>query len=254
MRNRSNLLVLLGIAFFVVGGIIVYVLTNDSDDGGSAVPSAVQPVTVVVATHDIPADTKAGDAIDDGWLQEKQVPVGALLPGAIQSLAQLQGATFIQGFADGAQIVSSGLQSLQRGYDLPEGYEAIAVDLSFVQGVAGYVNVGDRINVYAAYGTQYLIDGATLPHAELLLTNVRVLDVSQTVPTNGVQADGPRAAGGSIQMLLAVRTVDAEKLVFGTNFESLYATLVRDDAGPSAPTDGVNGDNILAIDPATSAA
>ena len=61
MRNRSNLLVLLGIAFFVVGGIIVYVVTNGDDGGGGS--AAVNQTTVVVATHDIANGAKADDEI-----------------------------------------------------------------------------------------------------------------------------------------------------------------------------------------------
>lgn len=247
MRNRSNLLVLLGIAFFVVGGIIVYVLTSD-DDGGT--PTASSPVTVVVATHDIAPGTKADDAIEQGDVKATKVPAGLLQPGAVQSLDQLEGATFNQGFAADQQITTGGVASLNRGYAVPAGYEAIAVRLTFPAGGAGYVTTGDRINVYAAYSPAYPIKGATLPRAELLLTNVQVLDASQTIPANGVQTDASqRASGDDIVYLLAVKTADAEKLVFDTQFESLYATLVADDAAPAGPTEGQSGDTILSVEP-----
>lgn len=253
MRNRSNLLVLLGIAFFVVGGIIVYVLTNDDDGGGSA--SGSESVTVVVATTDIAAGSRADDVIKDGGVKETRVPAGTMVAGAIQSVNQLEGATFIQGFAAEQQLTSTGLQNVQRGYDLPDGYEAIAVKLTFPQGVAGYVNAGDQVNLYGVYGPQYPIKGATLPRAELLLTNVRVLDTSLTIPTNGVQQDASaRPAGSDVVYLLAVKTVDAEKVVFGASFEQLYATLVNSDAAPSGPTEGQSGDNILAVEPNVAAA
>jgi Flp pilus assembly protein CpaB len=252
VRNRSNLLVLLGIAFFVVGGIIVYALTSDDDDGGS---SGSQTVTVVVATKDIAAGSQANDVVDDGAVEEKRIPVDQLTAGAIQSVNQLEGATFLQGFAADQQLTSAGVQSLQRGYDLPDGYEAIAVRLTFPQGVAGYVNTGDLINLYGVYGPQYPIEGATLPRAELLLTNVRVLDTSLTIPTNGVQQDASaRGTGDDIVYLLAVRTADAEKVVFGVSFEQLYATLVAPDAAPAGPTGGESGDTILAVEPNDAAA
>jgi Flp pilus assembly protein CpaB len=253
VRNRSNLLVLLGIAFFVVGGIIVYVLTSDDDDGSGA--SGSETVTVVVATKDIPAGSLANDVLADGGVKETRVPAAALQAGAIQSVNQLEGATFIQGFAGDQQIIGAGLQSLQRGYDLPDGYEAIAVKLNFQQGVAGYVNAGDLVNLYGVYGPQYPIEGATLPRAELLLTNVRVLDTNLTIPTNGVSQDASARAGGQdVVYLLAVRTVDAEKVIFDTSFEALYATLVNGDAAPAGPTEGQSGDSILAVEPNVAAA
>jgi Flp pilus assembly protein CpaB len=247
VRNRSNLLVLLGIAFFVVGGIIVYVLTND-DDGGA--PTASSPVTVIVATHDISSGTKADDAIEQGDVKATKVPAGLLVPGAVQSLEQLKGATFAQGFAADQQITTGGVASLNRGYTVPEGYEAIAVRLSFPAGGAGYVNTGDRINLYGVYSSAYPIKGVTTPRAELLLTNVLVLDANMTIPANGVQSDASqRPAGDDIVYLLAVKTADAEKVVFNTSFENLYATLVADDAAPAGPTPGQSGDTILSVEP-----
>ena len=257
MRNRSNLLVLLGIAFFVVGGIIVYVLTND-DGGGSGTSSANETV-VVVATHDIPSGAKGSDEIANGGLKEVHVPAGALVPNAIQGLQLLEGATFVQAFADDSQIINTGVQSLKRGYDLPEGFEAIAVSLDFPAGVAGYVNPGDRVNIYGSF-TKLTSGGAAIPngeHAQLMMTNTRVLDVNQAIPAAGTPAEGTatnRQAGGSIIVLLAVKTADAERLVYMAQGQAVYATLVRDDAPPAGPSDGANAGNVLSIDRATSAA
>jgi pilus assembly protein CpaB len=258
VRNRSNLLVLIGIAFFVVGGIIVYVVSNgDDDDGGS---TAVGQTTVVVATHDIPANAKASEEIENGGLKEKKVSVGAVVPGAVQTLQQLRGATFVQAFADGDQILGTGVLALNRQYEVPEGFEAIAVSLNFPQGVAGYVNPGDRVNLYGSFKALNPQTGQTVVNGEmakLLMTNVRVLDVSKTIPTNGVTSDPnvptSRGGDGSIVMLLAVRSADAERIVFMEEGQALYATLVREDAAPAGPTDGATAQNILTLDPATSA-
>lgn len=245
MRNRSNLLVLLGIAFFVVGGIIVYVLTDDDDEGGGS----SERVTAIVGTVDIPAGTLADDLIEQGRLVQRELPAGQLPPGAVQSVNQLQGATFVQGFAEGQPITSSGLQSLNRTFEVPEGYEALAVQVDFVAGTAGYVSPGDRINVYGTFSSPPL--GANTPRAELLLTNVEVLDVNLTIPARRGQVDSgaPRASGENITFLLAVRTVDAEKLIYATEFQGLYATLTADDAPPAGPTPGRDGDTILEVEP-----
>ena len=250
MRNRSNLLVLLGIAFFVVGGIIVYVLTGDDNGSGSG-SSTQGPVTVIVATADIPAGSLANEAIDQGALKETQVPVGQLSPGAVQSLNQLEGATFTQGFAKDQQILSAGLQSLNRAFKVPEGFEAISVQIDFVAGGAGYVSAGDRINLFGAYGSNYPIEGKTVPRAELLLTNIQVLDVDLTIPSRRGSTDPnvARATGDTVTYLLAVRTADAEKIVFTTEFESLYVTLTADDAPPAGPTPGSSTDNALSVEP-----
>ena len=250
MRSRSNLLVLLGVAFFIVGGVIVYLLTDDDGDGGGG---TVAPVSVVVGSGDIQAGSLADELIEAGQLREVQIPADQLTPGAVQSLNQLAGATFVQGFAEDQQITTSGLQLVNRTFEIPEGFEAVAVQIDFVAGAAGYVNPGDLVNLYGVIsGTA---GGAVTPRAELLLTNVEVLDVDLTIPPRRGQATDPaapaaqRASGSTVTYLLALRTDDAEKIIFATEFESLYATLTADDAPPAGPTPGRDPDTILQEEP-----
>lgn len=249
MRRRSNLLVLLGIAFFVVGGLIVFLLTDD-EDGPEA--GDVQATTVVVGTEDIPAGALADDLIEAGTITTVEVAPTEMTPGAVQSLQQLSGATFVQGFAANQQITSAGLQLQSRTFEVPEGHEAVAVQIDFVAGAAGYVSPGDRINLYGLF--RAAAGGALTPRAELLLTNVEVLDVNLTIPPRrGTTADSsaaaPRAAGSDVTYLLALRTDDAEKVIYMTEVESLYATLTVDEAPPAGPTAGRDADTILAVEP-----
>lgn len=253
MRRRSNLLVLLGIAFFLVGGLLVYLLTDDDDEGGGG--GEAQPVTVVVATEDISAGTLADDLIESGRLQTVEVDANQVIPGAVQSVNQLAGATFIQGFAADQQITTAGLQLQSRTFTVPEGFEAVAVQLDFVDGGAGYVSQGDRINLYGIYTTS--AGDAAVPRAELLLTNVEVLDVDLTIPprrgsqqaTDPATATTPRASAEAVTYLLAMRADDAEKAIYTTEFAKLYATLTADEAPPAGPTEGRDGVNILAEEP-----
>ncbi len=243
MRGRSNLLVLLGIAFFVVGGIIVFLLTDDDDGGGAA-----GPVPVVVSSVDVPAGTLANDLIEQGRLKQVEVSADELVPGAIQSLNQLSDATFVQGFAANQQLTSGGLQLQNRTFEVPEGFEAVAIQVDFVEGGAGYVTPGDHINLYGTFDTQYPI-GQPAPRAQLLLSNVEVLDVNLSIPPRrGTTGDATvaRASTDTVTFLIALRTADAEKVIYNAEFQGIYASLVADDAPPAAGTPGRDGDNILA--------
>jgi pilus assembly protein CpaB len=253
VRNRSNLLVLLGIAFFVVGGVIVYLLTGDDDDGGTDA-GATGPAIVIVGSDDIPAGSLADELIEAGRLKAIEVAPSAVTPGAIRSVNQLAGATFIQGFAADQQITSSGVQLQNRTFEVPEGFEAIAVQIDFVPGGAGYVSEGDRINLYGIFET--ITGDLPVPRAELLLTNVEVLDVDLTIPprrgtapADATQPAAQRATSTAVTYLLAVRADDAEKVIYATEFESIYATLTGDEAPPAGPTPGRDGSSILAEEP-----
>jgi Flp pilus assembly protein CpaB len=244
VRGRSNLLVVLGIAFFVVGGIIVFLLTDDDDGGGSS-----RPVPVVVSSVDVEAGTLANDLIDQGRLREVKVPADQLVPGAIQSVNQLKDATFVQGFAANQQLTSGGLQLQNRTFEVPAGFEAVAIQVDFVAGGAGYVNPGDFVNLYGTYDTQYPLD-QPVPRAQLLLSNVQVLDVDLTVPprrgTSSADPNVARTSTDSVTFLLALQAPDAEKVIYNTEFQGLYASLVAKDAPPVSGTPGRAGDNILA--------
>ena len=244
MRSRSNLLVVLGIAFFVVGGVIVWLITSDDDDGGA---EAAERVTVVVASTDISAGDLADELIADNKLREEEIDPAQLVAGAIGSLNQIAGATFTQGFQADQQIASTGLQlNPPRTYTIPKGFDAVALQLDFVPGVAAYVSPGDRINLYGTVaGTR----------AELVLTNVEVLDVNRTIParrgtaTDPNAADAGRASTDAVTYLLALRPDDVEKVIFLTDSAGLYATLVAEDAAPAGPTSGQDPRTVFQEEP-----
>ena len=248
MRSRSNLLVLLGIAFFVVGGVIVYLLTSDDGGGGSSAGGAGQ-VTIVVATDDVEPGALADELIAAGKLRTDEVAATAAPSGAVGSLNQLAGATFVQGFAAGQPITSIGLQLQSRTFEVPEGFDAVAVQLDFVGGAAGYVDAGDRINLYAALRST--LASPDLWRAELLLSNVEVLDVNLTIPPrrgtapDSAGATAQRSSSSEITYLLALRPGDVEKVVWATEFEGLYASLTATDAAPAGPTPGRDLGNVL---------
>ncbi|MEX2293199.1 MAG: Flp pilus assembly protein CpaB [Acidimicrobiales bacterium] len=247
MRRPPNLLVLLGVAFFVVGTLSVYVLTNDSD-GTSDGPAG--PVPVVVGTQDIAAGSLADELIASGRLVTIEVPANQLTPGAVQSLNQLAGAEFLQGFAKDQQINSTGLRLKNPSIIVPAGFQAVAVQIDFVPAAAGYVTPGDRINLYGVYATP--TGNRPTPRVELLLTNVEVLDVDLTIPARDTTATGDgaqRASGSTVTYLLALRTLDAEKVIYTTEFARFYASLTAVDAPPSGPTPGRDADNVLAEEP-----
>ena len=203
---------------------------------------------MVVATTDIAAGEPGRRAHRrEQAPQAEEIDASQLVAGAIGSLNQLAGAMFTQGFAADQQITSAGVQ-LQppRTFTIPEGFEAVAVQLDFVPGVAGYVNAGDRINLY---GTD------RHGRAELVLTNVEVLDVDLTIPprrgtaTDPSTSRRPRASAGAVTYLLALRADDVEKVVYLTEFAGLYASLVPDEAPPAGPTPGRDGSDILEEEP-----
>jgi Flp pilus assembly protein CpaB len=258
--RRSNLLVLAGIAFFVVGVVIVALLSRDSGNG-SARPAGT--VDVLVAKEDIPAGTNGDDAITK--VEVRRVNASDRQPDALSTPSQLSNQIFTLKFSKSEQIRSGGLKvrSISPSVQVPDGKEAVAVDVSFVAGGAGYLAPGDLVNVYQVIPAPVqggAADVPASPRTQLVLTKVKVIDVQQQVAALGASTPAsnqtgivsrPSATADHLTVLLALDSVDTEKVIFGstTTGISLYLTRVGDQAAPSGPTPGRDYTNIFGESP-----
>ncbi len=262
--RRSNQLVFAGIAFFVLGAAVVFLLR----DSGNGTSSSEGTTAVLFAKQDIQTGQLGEDIKNQ--VEVKQIPLSQKLPDALISPSQLSNQRTTQLFAKGDQIRFAGLavQSLLSGTTtVGKGKEAVPVQVPFVSGGAGYIAPLDLVNVYLVIPdlVKTLNDNGTSvsgklpyssPRVELLLTNVKVLDVStqiaplnsQTVSTVPGAASTTRSTGsGQLVLLLELDPFDAEKVIFGSQVQSnfLYVTRVNKDATPSPATRGRDYVNIL---------
>jgi Flp pilus assembly protein CpaB len=112
-------------------------------------------------------------------------------------------------------------------FTIPEGKQAVAVQVPYVAGLAGYAKAGDVVNVYATVEKgQPNTDPP--PLAKLILPAVEVLAVT---------GPGPGAGAGAATYLLALNATQAEQAIFFSRFESLWMTLVP-KGQPAATTTG----------------
>jgi Flp pilus assembly protein CpaB len=262
-------MVLAGIAFFVVGASIVFLVSRNDTSGTSGAPQADE-VDVVVAKDTISIGTNGDDVLSQNLYDIKRVPVSTKLPDALLSPSELSNTIVTRQFTKGEQITRGGLDTrsqLSSVIQIPDGYEAVPVAADFVAGGAGYLAPGDLVNVYAVInptseivptgadvsgnsgtgGTSVALDYA-IPRVELLLTNVEVLDVQTEIApfrasTSANEGDTTAAratTGTTMTVLLAVVTTDAEKLIFQSAIDTnaLYLSRVGDKAAPAGPTPG----------------
>jgi hypothetical protein len=111
------------------------------------------------------------------------------------------------GAANGASLV------------IPADHQAMAVQVPFVQGLAGYAKAGDVVNVYGEFRTVPLNAAPEDPVAKLVLQKVKVLAVN------------PGADGGQATYILSVSTSDAEAIQYLSTFQKIWLTLARSDQG-----------------------
>jgi Flp pilus assembly protein CpaB len=233
MGKRSNLIVTLGLAVFIVGAAATYLVVRNSDDGSS---SGAGRTTVLVADKPIPAGTTGANAVNQGLVKNKSIDATARPATAVADVSQLAGKTVTLGISEGAILTLDQFQTAQTRIGtltIPEGKTAVALELSNVPGVAGFAGAGDRINIYG------VVKAGVDPRnpagaAHLIMQNTEVLNVNGTT----LAATQGQPGGPGLLYLLAVTPVEAERLIYLSTFESLYFSLVSKDAAPVGPTPG----------------
>lgn len=235
MGKRSNLIVTLGLAVFIVGAAATYLVVRNSDDG---VTASAGKTPVLVAAKPIPAGTTGTNVVTQGMIESKAVSIDAKPASAITDASQLAGKTVTLGVAEGQiltleqfQVAQTRIGTLQ----IPEGKTALALQLGNVPGVAGFAGAGDHINVYG------VVKPGSDPKnpqgaAHLIMQNTEVLNVNGAT----LAATQGQPGGTGLVYLLAVSAEEAERLVYLSSFESLYFSLVSKGAAPVGGTPGAS--------------
>ena len=235
MGKRSNLIVTLGLAVFIVGAAATYLVVRNSDDGAS---SSATKVPVLVATQPIPAGTLGSKVVTGGMIKTKSVDIASKPASALTDASQLAGKTVTLGVAEGQVLTLDQFQQAQTRIGtlkIPDGKTALALQLANVPGVAGFAGAGDHINIYG------VVKAGSDPKqpsgmVHLIMQGTEVLNVNGAT----LAAAQGQPGGTGLVYLLAVTPVEAERLIYLSTFEALYFSLVSKDAAPSAPTPGSN--------------
>ncbi len=235
MAKRSNLIMTIGVAVFVLGaGATFFVVRSGGGDSKKA--SASGPV-VLYAAKDIPSGTTGASAFDGGLVKSRPADAKTRPAHALTDTSQLSGTKAVTAVAAGTVLTTDQFvvpQTSLGTVKIPSGKTALALQLNWIPGVAGFVASGDHIDVFAVAK-----DGPDAPGAKLIMQNTEVLSVSPS----GTAAQA--AATVSPTYLLAVSPAEAERLVYLTTFQQLYFSLVSKDAAASGPTPGTDAADAL---------
>ena len=234
MGKRSNLIVTLGLAVFIVGAAATYLVVRNSDSTPAS--SGAGKASVLVATKPIPAGTTGTAVFAQGMVKGKAIDAGAKPATAVTDASQLAGKTTTLGVAEGQVLTLDQFQDAQTRIGtlkIPDGKTALALSLANVPGVAGFAGAGDHINIY---GLVKPGDDPKNPQgaSHLIMQDTEILNVNGTT----LAAAQGQPGGTGLVYLLAVTPSEAERLVYLQSFESLYFSLVSKDAAPVGPTSG----------------
>lgn len=222
-------------------------------------------VEVYVATETIPAGTSAEAAINANAIEPDEVLRQNRPDGAITALSEISGLVATADILDGEIVLSqrfgdSVSNTVQ--FEVPEGLQAISVEVGIPPGVAGFVRAGDRISVIAhiaAPAPQDAVigpdgnvvepegaDAADETRSQFVVQDIEVLATGRrvTVTNEQGQDEDQTQQTESVLTTLAVTDEQAEQLVFALQEGTLYFTLLPEDYEPQG-TPGRTFDNLF---------
>ena len=205
-------------------------------------------VEVLVAQGPIEAGTTGEGASEAGLIGRDSAPRANVPPGAVTSVDQIEGLITLAPILTGEIILRERWGTTAEvaiALDIPEGFEAVAVEVAVPPGVAGYVAAGTQVSILATIESRVdeepspvvTDEDDAVPEEEPLPVEVRTQYVLQAVEVlavgqRQVQTEEQEGTVSSVLMTLAVQPEDAERLVFALENGSLYFTLLPEDAEP----------------------
>jgi Flp pilus assembly protein CpaB len=251
VKKQTLMLVLIGVILFIAGSAIAYASVQGAKKNTNS-SSTQAPVTVsaVVAKSNIPAGTTGQAMESQGLVALELIPSKSYSPNDLTSLQGLTDEVTTAAVQKGHAITNTELTISTQAISIPQGLDAMAVGISGAENLAGYLQPGSHVDVYANI-TKVSVGGApgvsasvAIPCTELAMTNIEVLDVSSTSPSLGGTKSTPgssaatsgRTVPGSETLLLALTPAQTRSLSFLSQNESI--SVVQPDQEVNPPTVG----------------
>jgi pilus assembly protein CpaB len=248
--NRRIGLIALALVLAIIGTFAVYAYANNADKRAL---SKTRSATVLYAKKPIPVGTTWGDAVKNGFLAKEKLPVSAAPSTAIQSTdasiplslvatADIASGQVVIREMFGEKQASTGILAI------PAGLMAVTVSMPANADVAGFVQSGSEVAVYATYklgkngGAGKAIQkslgtggGDDLYVTKLLLPRATVIAVSQGAPSdlNGAKNATGGTGSDTVKVTLAVAQKDAERLILSQQIGQLYFGLLSKTSSSS---------------------
>lgn len=155
-----------------------------------------------------------------------EMPERWLSGTAVTDLSEIRGKIAV------TQLEKGSLLQSDMVVDRPElaaGQQEIAIMIDASTGVAGKINPGSRVNIFATFEADDSDKG--VDQSKLIVADARVLDVGKLTPLDPDQSgnDRRRTATEAVPITFALDTADAQRVAYAESFaEHVRLALVAD--------------------------
>lgn len=237
--GRRTVLMLVAILVAALGSTLVFLYVQGINDRAI---EKQNPVQVLTATDTINPGESLDDAQAAGKLALTNVPEANVLPGALTSVASLQGELALTSIYRGEQILPEKFGTTAAAADtlaIPKGKMAISVQLTDYDRVSGFVQPGSHVAIFVCVtGPKPKAKGDLLNDScqgvRLLLPDIEVLGAGDTslLTTTTTDQTGAQTSEQLPKTILtiAVTQADAQKVIYADRNQDLTFALINEES------------------------
>jgi pilus assembly protein CpaB len=219
--NRRPLLIVVAVVLAAAAGLFAFdYLTQPRQ-------APPPPRTVVVAARAI----AAREPIDPTMTTLQTVPADQVQPGSYSAVAALNGDVALVSIPAGSPLTSSNVghaSQLETAVHLRAGMRAMSIPVDEVKEVAGLIQPGDHVDVYAIVESR----GNEPPQSLAILRNIRILAVGASTGATGTAANAPLAHTVTLEV-----TPQQAKTLSLADLNSTLRLALRPPAEPTRSTE-----------------
>ncbi|MGY5126821.1 Flp pilus assembly protein CpaB [Streptomyces nigrescens] len=163
-------------------------------------------------------DVAAYKELDPGQFERVTMPQRWLPPTAVTDLDQVSGKIAVTPLKKGSLLQDDMIVERPA---LKAGQQEIAIMIDAATGVAGKINPGARVNIYATFEGKRPEDK---PVSRVIVAGAQVIDVGKLTPLEakdpGDTTANSRQAGEAVPITFALNTQDAQRVAYAESFAS----------------------------------
>ena len=238
--RRGSLYVAVGAA--LLAGVAILVYRNQYRDHLQA---GTTPVTVLIARQNIPKGTPGSVVASKGMFTATTIRESQLREGAFSDPASLAGKVATGEVYEGSQLTAGtfSASSTALAGTLTDRERVLSVPLDSAHGLIGELEVGNRVDVYAAFNVIPIAangspsnGGQARPVLRMIMSNIPVVAIGTN--SGGM---GSKATNVSLQ----VNDEQAAKLAFASENGKVWLSLRPSAGAKSAPPRVVTAETLL---------